>query len=55
MSVKEDTAVFLANLEASWNGYIDMPAVALYQTKAYPVSGTLDHLSEVSFAIAIAI
>lgn len=47
-SNKEDTVAFLAGLETLWNGYIDMPSVARYLTKAYPVSGILDHLIEVS-------
>lgn len=47
-SNKEDTVAFLAGLEMLWNGYIDMPSVARYLTKAYPVSGILDHLTEVS-------
>ncbi|KAI5087904.1 PHD finger protein 3 isoform X1 [Silurus meridionalis] len=45
-SSKEDTVAFLAGLETLWNGYIDMPSVARYLTKAYSVSGTLDHLTE---------
>lgn len=47
-SSKEDTVAFLAGLETLWNGYIDMPSVARYLTKVYPVSGILDHLTEVS-------
>uniref|UniRef100_A0AAR2IVB7 PHD finger protein 3 n=1 Tax=Pygocentrus nattereri TaxID=42514 RepID=A0AAR2IVB7_PYGNA len=46
VSSKEDTVAFLANLESLWNGYVDMPAVARFLTKAYPVSGILDHLNE---------
>uniref|UniRef100_A0AAY5EJJ7 PHD finger protein 3 n=1 Tax=Electrophorus electricus TaxID=8005 RepID=A0AAY5EJJ7_ELEEL len=45
-SNKEDTVTFLANLESLWNGYVVMPAVARFLTKAYPVSGILDHLTE---------
>lgn len=47
MSNKEDTVAFLAGLETLWNGYIDMPSVARFLTKAFPVSGILDHLTEV--------
>lgn len=47
-SNKEDTVAFLSGLETLWNGYIDMPSVARYLTKAYPVSGILDHLTEAS-------
>ncbi|KAF5898758.1 PHD finger protein 3-like, partial [Clarias magur] len=43
---KEDTVAFLAGLKTLWHGYIDMPSVARYLTKAYPVSGILDHLTE---------
>lgn len=46
-SNKEDTVAFLAGLETLWHGHIDMPSVARYLTKAYPVSGILDHLTEV--------
>lgn len=46
LSSKEDTATFLNNLEALWSGFVDMPAVARFLTKAYPVSGILDHLTQ---------
>ncbi|XP_067243062.1 PHD finger protein 3 isoform X3 [Chanodichthys erythropterus] len=46
LSSKEDTATFLSNLESLWGGFVDMPAVARFLTKAYPVSGILDHLTQ---------
>ncbi|XP_048125059.1 PHD finger protein 3 isoform X3 [Alosa alosa] len=46
LSNKDDPAAFLANLECLWNGFVDMAAVAKLLTKAYPVSGTLDNLTE---------
>ncbi|XP_051507714.1 PHD finger protein 3-like isoform X2 [Myxocyprinus asiaticus] len=45
LSSKEDTATFLSNLEKLWGGFVDMHAVARFLTKAYPVSGILDHLT----------
>ncbi|KAA0718215.1 PHD finger protein 3 [Triplophysa tibetana] len=46
LSTKEDTATFLSNLENMWSGFVDMHAVARFLTKAYPVSGILEHLSQ---------
>ncbi|XP_057207027.1 PHD finger protein 3-like [Triplophysa rosa] len=46
LSTKEDTATFLSNLENLWGGFVDMHAVAKFLTKAYPVSGILDHLTQ---------
>uniref|UniRef100_A0A671KQ80 PHD finger protein 3-like n=1 Tax=Sinocyclocheilus anshuiensis TaxID=1608454 RepID=A0A671KQ80_9TELE len=46
LSSKEDTATFLSNLESLWSGFVDMPAVARFLTKAYPVSGILDQLTQ---------
>ncbi|KAL1262659.1 hypothetical protein QQF64_005398 [Cirrhinus molitorella] len=46
LSSKEDTATFLSSLESLWGGFVDMPAVARFLTKAYPVSGILDHLTQ---------
>ncbi|XP_051503284.1 PHD finger protein 3-like isoform X1 [Myxocyprinus asiaticus] len=46
LSSKEDTATFLSNLEKLWGGFVDMLAVARFLTKAYPVSGILDHLTQ---------
>ncbi|XP_064180518.1 PHD finger protein 3-like [Anguilla rostrata] len=42
----EDEAMFLARLQSMWKGFINMPSVAKFVTKAYPVSGILDHLTE---------
>ncbi|XP_066553306.1 PHD finger protein 3 isoform X2 [Amia ocellicauda] len=42
----EDEATFLARLESLWKGFINMPSVAKFVTKAYPLSGILDHLTE---------
>ncbi|KAJ8365015.1 hypothetical protein SKAU_G00138460 [Synaphobranchus kaupii] len=42
----EDEAMFLARLQSLWKGFINMPSVAKFVTKAYPVSGILDHLTE---------
>ncbi|KAG9328147.1 hypothetical protein JZ751_016209 [Albula glossodonta] len=42
----ENETVFLARVQSLWNGFINMPAVAKLVTKAYPVSGILEHLSE---------
>ncbi|MBN3320822.1 PHF3 protein, partial [Atractosteus spatula] len=42
----EDEATFLSRLESLWKGFINMPSVAKFVTKAYPVSGILDHLTE---------
>ncbi|XP_073690990.1 uncharacterized protein phf3 [Garra rufa] len=46
LSSKEDTATFLSSLENLWGGFVDMPAVARFLTKAYPVSGILDHVTQ---------
>uniref|UniRef100_A0A8C9T508 PHD finger protein 3 n=1 Tax=Scleropages formosus TaxID=113540 RepID=A0A8C9T508_SCLFO len=45
-SGKEDETTFLARLESLWKGFVNMPSVAKFVTKAYPVSGALDHLTE---------
>ncbi|KAJ8284521.1 hypothetical protein COCON_G00033710 [Conger conger] len=42
----EYEAMFLARLQSLWKGFINMPSVAKFVTKAYPVSGILDHLTE---------
>ncbi|XP_039594646.1 PHD finger protein 3 isoform X1 [Polypterus senegalus] len=44
--VLEDEATFLSRLECIWKGFINMPSVAKFVIKAYPVSGTFDHLTE---------
>ncbi|XP_067278586.1 PHD finger protein 3 isoform X2 [Pseudorasbora parva] len=46
LSSKEDTATFLSSLESLWGGFVDMPAVARFLTKVYPVSGILEPLTQ---------
>lgn len=46
-SGRDDEAAFLANLKSLWRGFINMPAVAKLVTKAFPVSGILDNVTEV--------
>lgn len=41
-----DTSLFLSRLGTIWKGFINMQSVAKFVTKAYPVSGCFDHLSE---------
>ncbi|XP_029773993.1 death-inducer obliterator 1 [Suricata suricatta] len=41
-----DTALFLSRLSTIWKGFINMQSVAKFVTKAYPVSGCCDYLSE---------
>ncbi|KAM4607760.1 PHD finger protein 3 isoform 2-T2 [Polymixia lowei] len=43
---RDDEAVFLSNLTPLWRGFVNMPAVAKLVTKAFPVSGVLDNLTE---------
>ncbi|XP_018420360.1 PREDICTED: PHD finger protein 3 isoform X2 [Nanorana parkeri] len=42
----EDESTFLSRLTCIWKGFLNMPSVAKFIIKAYPVSGSLDHLSE---------
>ncbi|KAG8581947.1 hypothetical protein GDO81_007862 [Engystomops pustulosus] len=42
----EDESTFLARLTYIWKGFLNMPSVAKIIIKAYPVSGSLEHLSE---------
>nr|DBA26402.1 TPA: hypothetical protein GDO54_010671 [Pyxicephalus adspersus] len=42
----EDESTFLSRLTYIWKGFLNMPSVAKFIIKAYPVSGSLDHLSE---------
>ncbi|XP_053317048.1 PHD finger protein 3 [Spea bombifrons] len=42
----EDEATFLARLSYIWKGFLNMPSVAKVVVKAYPVSGSLEHLTE---------
>nr|XP_046191441.1 PHD finger protein 3 isoform X1 [Oncorhynchus gorbuscha]XP_046191442.1 PHD finger protein 3 isoform X1 [Oncorhynchus gorbuscha] len=46
MSGRDGEASFLSNLQPLWRGLVNMPAVAKLLTKAFPVSGVLDHLTE---------
>ncbi|XP_054549884.1 death-inducer obliterator 1 [Talpa occidentalis] len=41
-----DTTLFLSRLSTIWKGFINMQSVAKFVTKAYPVSGSFDYLSE---------
>jgi len=43
-----ETAIFLHGQEKIWKGLIHMPSVAKFVTKAYLVSGSFEHLKEVS-------
>nr|XP_058933128.1 death-inducer obliterator 1-like [Kogia breviceps] len=42
-----DTTLFLSTLSTIWKGFMNMQSVAKFVTKAYPVSGCFDYLSEV--------
>ncbi|OCT80566.1 PHD finger protein 3 [Xenopus laevis] len=42
----EDESTFLARLNFIWQGFLNMPSVAKFLIKAYPVSGSLEHLAE---------
>ncbi|XP_072354494.1 uncharacterized protein phf3 isoform X2 [Scyliorhinus torazame] len=44
--IAEDESTFLARLDSLWKGFINMPSVAKFVTKAYPVSGSAGHLTE---------
>ncbi|XP_075757182.1 death-inducer obliterator 1 isoform X3 [Pelodiscus sinensis] len=41
-----DTSFFLSRLNTIWKGFINMQSVAKFVTKAYPVSGCFEYLSE---------
>lgn len=43
-----ETAIFLHGQEKIWKGLINMQSVAKFVTKAYLVSGSFEHLKEVS-------
>ncbi|CAK6951633.1 PHD finger protein 3 [Scomber scombrus] len=43
---REEEAAFLSNLNSLWRGFIHMHAVAKLVTKAFPVSGILDNLTQ---------
>lgn len=47
-SAEGETAIFLSGQEKIWKGLIYMQSVAKFVTKAYLVSGSFDHLKEVS-------
>ncbi|NWX11367.1 PHF3 protein, partial [Caloenas nicobarica] len=42
----ECESLFLARLNFIWKGFINMPSVAKFVIKAYPVSGSFDYLTE---------
>ncbi|XP_029451528.1 PHD finger protein 3 isoform X2 [Rhinatrema bivittatum] len=42
----EDESTFLTRLSYIWKGFINMPSVAKFVIKAYPVSGSLEYLTE---------
>ncbi|XP_038593171.1 PHD finger protein 3 [Micropterus salmoides] len=43
---RDEEAAFLSNLKSLWRGFIHMHSVAKFVTKAFPVSGILDNLTE---------
>ncbi|KAM6997058.1 uncharacterized protein phf3 [Tautogolabrus adspersus] len=43
---RDEQAAFLSNLKSLWHGLINMHCVAKFVTKAFPVSGILDHLTD---------
>ncbi|XP_017268324.1 PHD finger protein 3 isoform X2 [Kryptolebias marmoratus] len=43
---RDEEASFLSNLKSMWRGFIHMHSVAKLVTKAFPVSGVLDNLTE---------
>ncbi|KAG7276959.1 hypothetical protein CRUP_016449 [Coryphaenoides rupestris] len=45
-SAQDDGASFLSTLRYMWRGFVNMAAVAKLVTKAFPVSGALDKLTE---------
>ncbi|KAJ0005094.1 hypothetical protein NQD34_011308 [Periophthalmus magnuspinnatus] len=45
-ATKDETGTFLAGLKSLWRGFLHMASVAKLVTKAFPVSGILDHLTE---------
>lgn len=44
-----ETAIFLHGQDKIWKGLINMQGVAKFVTKAYLVSGSFEHLKEVSY------
>ncbi|KAM9847772.1 PHD finger protein 3 [Aulostomus maculatus] len=45
-SGRDEEAAFLSNLKSLWRGFIHMHSVAKLVTKAFPVSGILDNLTQ---------
>lgn len=45
---RDEEAAFLSGLKTLWRGFIHMHAVAKLVTKAFPVSGVMDNLNEVT-------
>lgn len=43
---RDEEAAFLSNFKSLWRGFIHMHSVAKLMTKAFPVSGILDNLTE---------
>nr|XP_019948283.1 PREDICTED: PHD finger protein 3 isoform X2 [Paralichthys olivaceus] len=43
---RDEEALFLSSLQSLWRGFIHMHAVAKLVTKAFPVSGILDNVTE---------
>ncbi|XP_058507227.1 PHD finger protein 3 isoform X1 [Solea solea] len=43
---RDEEASFLSNLKSMWRGFIHMHSVAKLVTKAFPISGILDNLTE---------
>ncbi|XP_074532261.1 PHD finger protein 3 [Halichoeres trimaculatus] len=43
---REEKAAFLSSLKSLWRGFIHMHSVAKFVTKAFPVSGILDQLTD---------
>lgn len=43
---REEEAMFLSNLNSLWQGLIHMHSVAKFVTKAFPVSGILDNVTQ---------
>lgn len=46
---RDEETAFLSNLKSLWRGFIHMHAVAKLVTKAFPVSGIVDNLTEVKW------
>ncbi|XP_077782393.1 PHD finger protein 3 isoform X1 [Podarcis muralis] len=51
----ESEALFLARLNFIWKGFINMPSVAKFVIKAYPISGSFESLTEVDLPDSIQI